>query len=291
MFYSNSVALQRDNYLSSIFWIGLGGGIGIFQNVLDSNLGWQVYSLSTFAPWLGLTIFVQLMGTLAILRYYRFKGYQTAFITGIISWVGSLCWYIAVFDLLTTRVLGGFQNLVYAAVLLSSVIYAAGLLFSRAGKRRWLRAAGFFTFLLGLILAFVFTVSLYSMNTDLNVTLGKTREWVSRLALLVPLFFILNFFAEIRRLEPGAPVKQHRILLMILVGIVGVFATFAIGNKLLVEHTNRENDQSKNVTEKARAIASRFDARSYTHLTDTIRYRLMKPPHYDSLKKYPIVVL
>jgi hypothetical protein len=134
--------MTKSFYSFAIFFLGLSVVTGLFQSIIYFLLGAQIYFLPPMAHWFLVTSIIALVGTLCLLKYYHYKQFQFTFWVLTISTAASLYHFILFYNLLKTRELSGEYIVATLIVIGMGIIYALSLIFSEAGKRPWLKAAG-----------------------------------------------------------------------------------------------------------------------------------------------------
>ncbi|MBO0952542.1 carboxylesterase family protein [Fibrella forsythiae] len=105
---------------------------------------------------------------------------------------------------------------------------------------------------------------------------------------LVPLLLLGNFIDELTRVSSDTePVNLPTNLLVARATV----AILAICSSVLAIQLTGDNYNYTHVSPRERALAQPFaEGRYIGSQGDTLRYRIMKPLHYDPRKRYPLVV-
>lgn len=138
----SSQPLNRSFYLFGIFFLGLYIIISFFQDLTLFQLQDEIYRLPSVTDWFVVSAVISLIATLILLKYYQQKKYWFAFSGGLLSTLTSLVYWIILYNILEGGRLQDYYFPSYLALLIAGLPYALSLIFSRAGNRFWLRAAG-----------------------------------------------------------------------------------------------------------------------------------------------------
>src|SRR5688572_28043770 len=193
--------MNKSHYNFGIAFLGLTLIAGIFQSILYLRLDNQIFIQQSFANWLLVTNLIGLVGSLFMLKYYRFRKYDFTFKSGVIVTALTVCQFTSLYLILVT---GKFQDLylpIAYLVVVGAIVYAISLIFSSAGNRPWLKTAGIFILLIGFILLAAGTGSTLSQDVDMKATMQKILQWASVGYALIPFFFIMNSLSEIKVLK------------------------------------------------------------------------------------------
>ncbi|GAF71298.1 unnamed protein product, partial [marine sediment metagenome] len=165
-------------------------------------------------------------------------------------------------------------------------MFGLSLIFSKAGKRIWLKTAGILSFIIDFtVISAVFAIWIlqYKQIAD---EVEKIGQWIPIVAILAILFLILNYVSELREFKTEKVKIIQPTLWKAILSIAGilvlVFALF-LGQKLGLETLEvvQEPDEAKRLTKH-------FEARTYSNTDgDAMPYRLLIPLNYDPQKKYP----
>lgn len=284
--------MNKSLYNFGIFFLGLTVACGLFQSVMQIWTGVQFYTLSSFVAWFLVINTISLTGGIFLLKYYHYRGYWAAFYTLIASIIANLFFAALVLMLLSSRALLSYYMPMVLISLSIGIVSALSLLFSSTGKRFWLRIAGAFILVVGLILVSTIVWSLFSKDVQLNSTLAKIAQWTSIPASLIYIPFIIHFLSEIKLLntENTSPAKES---LKVTLGITRTLALIIaiISGVMLTSEANSSAYWGAVNFEKTQTMAQLFESRTYVNSKgDTLFYHLLKPLNFDSAKKYPLVV-
>ena len=285
--------MNRNLYFLGNLFLGLTVAAGLLQSIINLQIGGQIYFLDSFTGWfIGVNI-ISLAGSLILLKYYHYKKYWFVFSTLTIAAVASFCLFIIMYRILEARQLAGYYTPIFLLSLGTGAVYAISLIFSKAGKRTWLKTAGVFTFVINLILMSVVIWHTNSQDVELKDTLEKMSQWISMAGNLVPMLFILNFLGEVKLLNTenvNTTEQKFSGNLLTVAGLLALGFTFGFGLQLAAESSSSVY-WGKRIFEQTQDIAKLFEARTFVSSKgDTLLYRLLKPLDYDPQKKYPMVL-
>lgn len=291
-----TISINRSFYSFAIFITALFTAVGLFQAIIYFLLGRQTYSLESFASWYLVANVISLVGTVVLLLYYHHKKFQPVFWMGLISQIMVVLQFVLVYSMLMgNQQLGNYYVPAHLAVVLSGVVYALTLIFTEAGKRRWLRAGGIFILIVGLVLLAVVIWYMSPPNPAKIATVEKIHQWISLVAALIPILFILNFLDEQRALKKETsnsppPVTRTQDTLGSVIGFVTVLVVMITGG-MVASQTTSKLSWEKHLAVKAKEWETLFEGRTFTGTKGSIlKYQLLKPLNFDPQKKYPLVV-
>lgn len=185
--------MTRGFYSSAIFITSLYTIITLFRSVIYLQLDERMIELPSFTDWYLFELLISLAWQLILLTYFYYKQYQLTFWVTIISIGASIFHLTSSYSFLTTRVVPA--NFFIANLLIHGigVLYGISLIFSKTGKKPWLKVAGIFICLLELTMMSTFVWIISSHDVALNGKAAKIEQWASLILILVPVLFILNF--------------------------------------------------------------------------------------------------
>ncbi len=283
--------MARSFYYSALFVTGLLILLSFFRSFLHFELGAQLYALPSLGQWWVVEYLVSLLWSLILLKYFHFKQFRFTFWVMAVAIAASLYHFILLYALLTTRELN--TPYLVATFLVSGIgiLYAISLIFSKAGQRPWLKAAGIFSCLLGVAGMSALIWALQSIAIRQNGTMETIELWGTLLGSLVPVLYFMNFWKERDVAEKVSANRQPSWQgMMDVSAFIALAAMLMIGPKIAVESV-RLSHHPDQVSDYQKKSAQPFEARTYVnHEGDTMRYRLLKPLDYDSTKLYPLVV-
>lgn len=283
--------MNRSFYSSAIFIAGLTILSGLLWSVIYFWLGTRVGELQSIGGWFLSGAMISIVWSLILLKYYHYKRYWFTFWAMLILIGASLLQYILLFNVVSSREMTEGYIIVSLVLLGMGVPYGISLVFSEAGNRPWLKAAGLFSFFTSVIM-FLATFWLFNSLTALHNGIGATIEQLGILIVSIgPVLFMMNFRSERSAIEKTDTSRQKPAnTIMGIVAIVAVVSTLYFGSSLVIESITLSGNPDK-VSDYLKKIAEPFEARTYANSRgDLMRYRLLKPLDYDSTKQYPLVV-
>jgi len=260
-----------------------------FLSIVHFQIGERVFYLTTFLVWFVLMVIINLLAIFVLLKYYQRKKYSFTLTLGLVYAVLLVCHYIVVFTMMTAKLLEGLFIYTYPLVLFSAILYALSLIYSNAGRRPWLKTAGVFVLVLGLVQLLSFIWNINTENMQDIIALQKVRSWNLLADSLLPIPFIMNFLSERRKLEK----KNENISLPYVPKVFLVIIGMAVitTSSVLILNGQRFSDHQKKRFERAKVLAQPFEDRTYVNSQgSTMPYRLLKPLDYDPKKEYPLVI-
>jgi pimeloyl-ACP methyl ester carboxylesterase len=278
--------MKRDSYFFANFFLGILAICSFFQSIIFFLLGLQMGTLPSFFNWVLVVSGVQIVASIFVLKYYRYKKYELVFVAGVIVTIASFCQSIIIYMIRLLQTLY-IPSLIFFAA--AGVFYGIGLIFSNAGERIWLKAAGIVLLVTCLIyLSVIFWITI-SAEIRYSPVVVMISQWTSLLHAFVPVMLIMNFLNELKisKVEDiesrGTSFSES---LMALVVILGLILPFVFGARIAGESLTKNQVNSISIM-----LAQTFESRSYVNgRGDTMSYRLLKPLAYDSTKKYPLMV-
>ncbi len=265
---------------------------GLIQTALRFVLGSSLFVQGSFLTFFLAEFGVSLFMTAFVMKYYWLKQYKPAFFAAALLVASSLIHAGIIYSTLSNLQ----QHPLYLTTLqiqvAVSLIYGSCLIFSNAGKRFWLRAAGIYLIIINVptVLSVIWLLQDQSVQTA--VAIERFAPWLNLFVSLGPLFLILNFRDEARQLEeePKTAATKSLSEQWYVVAIIMGLAVFAVGFKLAHDAywSRHWGDQNFKQTKE---LADKFEARVFVGSKgDTLYYRLLKPLNYDTTKKYPLLV-
>jgi pimeloyl-ACP methyl ester carboxylesterase len=283
--------MSRSFYSYAIFFTALHIIASFSQSILFFQLSGRVTEMHSFKGWLTSSVLITVMWLLIMLKYYHYKQYRFPFRILIVYILAMLIQFILLYSLLVTREVSDYYIAATLALLGADILYAISLIFSGAGKRPWLKAAGVYLFILnfGMVLSFIWALNSISVRS--NGTMEKVEQWASLFSSLSPILFMMNFYNE--RATAKRVGTSHQRTLNATIGAAAMLTLVSFlffGPKLIFESIELSRNPHT-VGEYAETLAQPFEARTYVNNQgDTMRYRLMIPQDFDSTKQYPLIV-
>ncbi|HKZ36739.1 MAG TPA: hypothetical protein VJ184_03745 [Chryseolinea sp.] len=286
--------MNKTFYGYGIFFLVLTLACGIFQSILYLRLDNQIFIQQSFANWFLVTNIIGLTGSLLMLKYYHYRKYRFTFITAVLVTALTFCQFFVLYVIIVARELQNFYIPIAFLVLAAGIAYAISLIFSDAGKRPWLKAAGIFILIISLVLVSAGITSMVSQDISTKLTMQKILQWASVGYTLIPICFVLNFLSELKTTQK----EQETIKLskfqegfLSLLGLTGFVLAIFLGGMLSNQSNSFLSWQKQNFEFGQDVLAKDYEARTFVNAKgDTMRYQFMKPLDYDPQKKYPLVL-
>jgi hypothetical protein len=285
--------MSKNLYHFGIFFLGLIVACGLFQSIGQFLFGAQLYMQNSFIAWFLMTHIVSITGAIFLLKYYHYREYWSAFYTGMIFTIASLCAAVVFFIMLISRASSSYYIPVVLVFLCIGIIYALALVFSGTGKKIWLRISGVYILIINLVLVLAIAWPLLYKDVQFNSVSGKIVQWASTAASLISIPFIMHFLSEIKLLNTenvGSPIKKSSEDILMMARIFALIFTLVFGVMVTGECYSSIYWGKQNF-EEAKKLARLFEARTFVNSKgDTLFYHLLKPLNFDPKKKYPLVV-
>ncbi|HEY2581136.1 MAG TPA: dienelactone hydrolase family protein [Mucilaginibacter sp.] len=285
--------MSKNLYIFLNIFLGLAAASVLWQGIIRFQLGAEMITLDSFVAWFLTVIITHAIGSVLLLKYYYYRKYWSAFYTAIIATIANLCFYAIFYVALVSRELTNYYMPAQVVSLCAGIVYAVSLIFSVTGKKFWLKLAGFFMLVIGLVL--VSTIIWYMSSKTIRVSniSEKIAQWTSLAAGLIPVLLIMHFRGELKELKTENVDKPAPKLLESIFGFVAISAllfTITFGVLITSESYSKLYWKIFNA-EKAQQLVKLSGVRSFTGSKGgTLRYLLIKPLNYNPQKKYPLVV-
>jgi hypothetical protein len=281
--------MNKNLYTFLIFFLALTVACGLLQSFISFEMGAGIYTLDSIVVWvIGISI-ISIVASVFLLKYFHYRKYWFAFYAAIVALITNLCYVVVLCSILISRQLVSYYKPVIVVFLCASIVYAISLMFSGSGKSSWLKIAGVYALVIGLI--FLSTV-IWSASLQ-HDTLARVTQWTSLAGNLVPVLFIMHFITEIKLLKTenaDIPMRESVIYVLSLVKMLACIIAIVLGILITCQWHSQVYWGKRNF-ENTKALARLFEARIFVNSKgDTLRYRLLKPLNYDSQKRYPLVV-
>lgn len=283
-----SYPLTQNFYYCSIFFLALGIVTISFQFINYLQHGAQIYVVPTFPAWLILTTIMDIISASLLLKYYYLKDYKLTFFTGIIVLAASTIFNALLYIITIFKECYSLYIPACIILLSLSIIFYIIIIFSNSGKRPLLKAAGICAVIFGSILFTSYIWNQFFSTLQSKPIFEKINVWTSWLSSIVSALLVANFVSELKQIKykPGNTF-HYKLMATALIVVVPLLI---LGQKMYSE--SQFVGFPHLISEKARGMASLFEARNYVNADgDTLRYRFMKPLDYNPENKYPLVVL
>jgi len=286
--------MNKHLYILLIVFLGLTVAFVICSSIITFQIGGEIYTLDSYIAWFLVIHGAAVTGSILLLKYYYDRNYRIAFFTGIISLIASLSNAAVIYVILTSGGLRSYYMPTVIIELCGIIMYSISLIFSNTRKRYWLKLAGIWGLVIGLVSVAAIIGRLYPEDVRINSVLAKIVQWVPIAGGLFNVLFIMNFLAEIRALKSentNTPQQKTLAGLLSFAAIAAFVLTIATGTLLINESytkiywKNYNAEQAQQMVKLAGGASTFVDSQG-----DSLHYILIKPQGYDSTKKYPLVV-
>jgi hypothetical protein len=275
------------------FFFGLTTAASLLQCIIYLLIGPEIFARESFISWFCILNIVSLSGSLLLLKYYYAQQYWVTLSAATIATIANAFFAGITYVMLVSR---GWENYYLPAMLCSlcaGIVYACSLLFSDTRKCFWLKLAGAFMLILGLILTSTMIASMIPQTEAIKKILERIAQWASLAGSLTPILFILHLLSEIKKIkvdDTNTPIQKSLLYTGGVMGILAFILTITFGITLATESYTTVYWRKKNF-ENTIALANLFEAHTFVNSKgDTLFYRLLKPLNYDTTKRYPLVV-
>ena len=279
-------------YSVLIFFLGLSAATSLLQSIIRFQIGSGIFFLDSFLWWFVMVNLTGFTASVLTLKYYQYQKYSFALVAGVIFTIIDNCHAIIIFARLEYQKLSSY-NIPF--LLLSStigIVYAVSLIFLGLKRKYWLAITGIFMFAVGLLYLITSVRMIYFPAGILNTTIEKIGQWTAFASSFIPVLFILHFLGERKKLrgsDTEMPMPKQMIGLMGL-GIVCFILTVIYGVWIFFESRSKMYWEQYNFN-KTKQLAKLFEFRTFTNSNgNTLMYELLRRLHYDSTKKYPLIV-
>lgn len=286
--------MNKNLYIFLILFMGIDAALNLENGLLGLLLGGAVFTLDSYIAWFVAANITGIIGSLLLFKYYYNRNYRFVFFLRIMAAIAQFVSFFIIYRILTSGALRSYYAPALLIYLGISIVYAAGLIFSRAGERFWLKLAGICSFVITVVLAAILVINMYAPITQSNVLLQKIALWASTAFTIVPILFILNFLNEIKILSPKSHDTRAQKPLATVFGflaILGLVAAVTLGILLASESHSQLYWKKYNAEQSLTLVKLAGGAKTFVNSKgDSLHYILIKPQGYDQQKKYPLVV-
>ncbi|WP_158857318.1 carboxylesterase family protein [Lunatibacter salilacus] len=277
--------MNQTFYKTAIFFSVLIFLAGLIQGYFYFQIGARIYGLESYVYWVLLLSTISFMYHILLLKYFHYKNYHYPFLLLLTVTIASIAYTLVFLQILWSREEPTYYSISFLAVVGFGICYALSLFFT--SNQRWLKIAAIISFSVDIVL-----FSTYAWTLQSPSSIGgfeKYLEWATFIGIVIPVFYLLNFWTELRFVDHE--IKRNRLQNTIngvfgVVGAICLVIVLTLGAQMF-STVQWFAQQPK----RAQLVAQPFDARIYVNREgDTLRYRLMKPLDYNPQEKYPIVV-
>lgn len=287
--------MKDGNYTFAMFFLGLSAVCGLTESIIHFYAGQGISFLQSFAHWFLAVNIISIIGTVFVLAYLREKKYVLAFWTGVLTTgvlVGVIVFNYVVL-IFVLREIRPYALLLVVPYLVANMSFAAALIFTNAGERRWIKIAGVFILIICTVISSAVVAGLLSPDFAATRTFTLIEQWVAVVGSMVPVFFIMNFRSELQsrlRTQLEKPPTTWSDTVLGGLAMVSVLAALVLGLQLAKESYWNVSWQRRAPAENV-VLAKDFETRIHVNPRgDTLRYLFRRPFEYDPEKEYPIVV-
>lgn len=283
--------MTRSFYSAAIFFTAVCFLLNCFLFVITSfQLGEQMIGMLMLTGLVIFQLLVLLIWSLIMLKYYHYKQYSFVFWVVVVSMAAYIFQFVLSQNFLTTYEISVYHDLSYYLALGMDTLYGISLIFSAAGKRRWLKIAGMLMSFAGLAMIVSYTWVMGSVDLRLNGTVEEIQHWVLLISSLSLGFFILNFYSEKETAEEATSRQPTLVNAMNSAAMIALMATLFVGAKA-VHESKWISDHPNHVPKFLKEIVEPFEAKIYVSSQgDSLPYRWLEPLNYDSTLQYPLVI-
>ena len=279
--------LSKDFYSFIIFFLSISIIAGLIQSIALLNVGVRVLTMESFYSWLWLVFLVGIITFGAVVRYFFHRGYQVAAIACIVSFIPALFQYAMLFNLDARVALQPYYELIAYCLFATAALFGLSMVFTDAGKNRWLRLSGILIVVFALSQTTLFFQYFRTEEVAAKLVIERISRWVTVFEVTSVVCLLLHFRLENRQLTvpDNAPAKTMPALLKLAAFIGLIFQGFNFS----VEALARSKPYKPSTTELRRSKLVE-EHHFVDQSGDTLRYRFLNPLDYDSTQKYPLIV-
>jgi hypothetical protein len=228
--------MNKSYYYFGIFIFGLYVLTSLFQNVIYIQIGPTSFSLGAFLPMFFLMNGINILGTLVLLKYYRYRKYENSFWTTILSAATAIILSFIFYNMVTNKQFNDYYFPAYFVFLGFAILNSFTLIFSNSGKRFWLKATGIVSLIAGIVLTALLTWFVSISDVHLRQTLDNVASWISPGFSLIPVLIIMNFVDELKILKEiskeTSEQEAFNATMMGLVVTIAIIAAITLGFKM-----------------------------------------------------------
>ncbi len=286
--------MNKSLYTLLNLFLGLSVAAGIASSIFNFQIGANLFNTESYAMWFLVVNITGITSTLLLLKYYHYRNYRFAFFTGIIALIADISNGAVIYILLTSGELRSYYAPTLALRLCAIILYALSLLFSNVREKLWLKLAGTYTLIIGVILLATLAGGIYAKDFHIISVLREISQWTSMAACIVPVFYIMNFLSELRILKTentNESMQKSSDVPWGLVAIIPFVFMIILGTSLANEGSQQLFWQKHNAEQAQGLVTLAGGTKTFVNSKgDSLHYLLIKPYDYDPQKKYPMVV-
>ena len=288
------MTLNRSFYSFAVFISALSAVIVVIHGIIYFLIGRQIYSLPIFFSWYFFYSLLSLLSLLVYLNYFHFKRYSLAFWASVVNFSAGLFQFITFFG--WSMAAKEWMNIYLVAQLLSlgtAILFGLVLIFSDAGRRFWLKFAGIFFVIIGIVVMTATIWYIDSTAADKLTTLEQILKWALLISCIGPIMIVMNFLDEQKQLrteDSDSAASRTSEKLIAIIPAMAMVATFLFTFKIAGETVSRIS-WNRNLAIQEKEWEKVWGARIFVGTNgDTLKYQLILPQDFDSTKTYPMVV-
>jgi hypothetical protein len=265
---------------------------GLLHSFTYFHLDEQMMSLKSLPQWLALLIVLYALQAFFCLRYYHFKQYRLALITGMIAALAYIINSVVAFTMLTIRQGHEYYIISLVVVILTGFVYGVSLIFPNPKKGTLIHLIGICTIAANVMLAIALFFGA-QQNPQSAATSLEIVQWAILVGNVIPLVLFILFYNEMGKVGPIEVVSENKRSIKILPGIVTVVTlTLAIVFSLaLLKEVGSTLAWQDYIGQKNKEWERLFERHTFRASNgNSLNFQLLKPLNFDSLQQYPLVV-
>ncbi|MEO9484709.1 MAG: hypothetical protein ABJG47_14720 [Ekhidna sp.] len=190
--------MHRNLYITGIIVftiVGLFGCFWLFNSLIHGTEFTEFVAFPNLTIIDGINVLIL---EIVFLVYLHLKKYKVAFAFSLLSAITFLILYSTVYLFYQGVGAGDSINLIVTIHLVAVTLFSLSLIFSKSSERPLLKTAGYLGAVVGLIILPTHVVGVYmpeGATLDILIYIGML---VGRLGGLIVIFYILNFYQELR---------------------------------------------------------------------------------------------
>jgi hypothetical protein len=275
-----------------IFLLGLSAATSLLQSIIHFLLGTQIFGLDSLGTWILVINITTLIGSMLLEKYYYCRKFWFVLAAGAVYYVCSFFYAILVFAAVSFHTSAYFSVSLLFVSIAAGTIYAVSLISLRAKGVGWLKVAGMYMCIIGLIYLSILIWRINHPSLTINNTVDRIFQWMTFASCVIPILFMMHFIDE-RRMRRTDSTDNPTEFGQNLAGMAGfgILMLNLIFGVIISSECYSSMYWSNQGHKNTLKLAELCDpGRFINNKGDTLRYRLLKPLNYDPAKKYPIVI-
>ncbi|SDF73169.1 Alpha/beta hydrolase family protein [Dyadobacter soli] len=279
--------LSKEFYSFMIFFLSISCIMSVIQSTALVIIGSQMMGLQSFDTWMWLVLFVIAVTDGTLIRYLWHNDYRLAAVACLMSTSAVLTQHVLILNRELRVFYQEHYHVVASVLFATAVLCGLSLVFTKAGKKRWLRLGGTITVLVTLLLAITFVLYFQTGEGGTKLLIDKTSRWISLFGILPVVCFVIHFRLENKRLAvtDNAPAQTAPALIKLAAFLGLLFLGFNFSVEAL-----RYSRPFKPSAADLRRSKAMEDYHFVDKSGDSLPYRLLNPLDYDSTQQYPLIV-